>query len=352
MKEKLISLSERWLLRHLLGLGLPRLLIGGFVLALLMVAYFKQMHLAGLLTDSLVRVGRNGILVLALLPAVQGGLGLNFGLPLGVAAGLVGLLVPMEFNMQGWSCFLTATTLAAVLGWAVGLAYGGLLNRVKGQEMMVGTYVGFSAVSGMCIFWLLAPFHNTKMIWPIGGHGLRTTVQCTPGVSKILDKAASFTAGGMTVPTGLLLYFLVLCGCVALFFRTRTGLAISAAGENPLYAKACGIDENRTRIVAAAMSSMLAAVGIVAFSSSYGFIQLYLAPLMMAFPAVAALLIGGGSVARATVGHVIVGTLLFQTLLTVALPVANEVVGGDISEVARVIVANGMILYALTRGNK
>ena len=70
---------------------------------------------------------------------------------------------------------------------------------------------------------------------------------------------------------------------------------------------------------------------------------------MMAFPAVAAILIGGASLARATVGHVILGTFLFQTLLTIALPVTSHIIGGDISEVARLIVSNGMILYALTR---
>jgi simple sugar transport system permease protein len=36
-------------------------------------------------------------------------------------------------------------------------------------------------------------------------------------------------------------------------------------------------------------------------------------------------------------------------MLTIALPVTSSVIEGDISEVARVIISNGMILYALTR---
>jgi len=68
-----------------------------------------------------------------------------------------------------------------------------------------------------------------------------------------------------------------------------------------------------------------------------------------AFPAVACLLIGGASVTRATLTHVIIGTFLFQSILTVALPVTSQVVQGDISETARLIIQNGMILYALTR---
>ena len=44
-----------------------------------------------------------------------------------------------------------------------GIGYGWLLNRTRGQEMMVGTYLGFAIVSGMSIFWLLAPFTNPTL---------------------------------------------------------------------------------------------------------------------------------------------------------------------------------------------
>ncbi|HKQ18389.1 MAG TPA: ABC transporter permease, partial [Candidatus Eisenbacteria bacterium] len=73
--------------------GVPRLLIAAFVIVLFSVAAATNMNLASLVTDSIVRVARNGILVLALLPAIQGGLGLNFGLPLGVICGLIGCVI-------------------------------------------------------------------------------------------------------------------------------------------------------------------------------------------------------------------------------------------------------------------
>ena len=47
-------------------LGLPRLLIAVFVAVLFVVAAVTHMDLASLVTDSLLRVGRNGLLVLAL----------------------------------------------------------------------------------------------------------------------------------------------------------------------------------------------------------------------------------------------------------------------------------------------
>jgi len=57
-------------------------------------------------------------------------------------------------------------------------------------------------------------------------------------------------------------------------------------------------------------------------------------------------------VTRATIGNVVIGTLLFQSILTIALPVTSQVIEGDISETARLIIQNGMILYALTRVGK
>jgi simple sugar transport system permease protein len=60
-------------------------------------------------------------------------------------------------------------------------------------------------------------------------------------------------------------------------------------------------------------------------------------------------LIGGASTREAKVLNAIIGVVLFQTLLTVAMPVTNQLIEGNISEIARVIVSNGMILYALTR---
>jgi simple sugar transport system permease protein len=69
----------------------------------------------------------------------------------------------------------------------------------------------------------------------------------------------------------------------------------------------------------------------------------------MVFPAVAAILIGGASVNKASMVNVLVGTFLFQGLLTMTPSVINSILQTDMSEVIRIIVSNGMILYALTR---
>jgi simple sugar transport system permease protein len=287
--------------------------------------------------------------VLALLPAVQGGVGLNFGLPLGIVCGLVGCVAAMNWGVHGWSALALAAGIGAGLAAPAGLAYGWLLNRTRGQEMMVGTYLGFAVVSGMSIFWLLAPFHHPQLVWAIGGRGLRTTLTLSGFFEKLLDRLWAFQLGPVSIPTGTLLAFALGCVLVWLFFRTRAGITISAARSNPRFARAAGISDERTRVQATMLSTVIAAVGIVVFAQSYGFVQLYTAPLLMAFPAVACLLIGGASVTRATMAHVLIGTVLFQSILTVALPVTSQMIEGDISETARLIIQNGMILYALTR---
>ena len=329
--------------------GFPRLFIASFLLALFAVAIATRMDLRGLVSDSITRVGRNGILVLALLPAIQGGIGLNFGLPVGIICGLLGCVVSLNAGVHGVAGLLLAAGIGLGLSIPAGLGYGWLLNRTRGQEMMVGTYLGFAVVSMMSVFWLLAPFKNPTLVWAIGGRGLRTTLSLGGVFDKVLDRWLRFTVGGVEIPTGTLLAFAALTLLVWLFFRTRMGITIAAARGNRRFARAAGISDERTRIQAAVLSTALASLGIVVFSQSYGFVQLYTAPLLMAFPAIACILIGGATVTRATVGHVLIGTLLFQSILTIALPVTSQVIEGDISETARLIIQNGMILYALTR---
>jgi simple sugar transport system permease protein len=50
--------------------------------------------------------------------------------------------------------------------------------------------------------------------------------------------------------------------------------------------------------------------------------------------------------------NVMVGTFLFQGLLTMTPSVINSWLQTDMSEVVRIVVSNGIIIYALTRKTK
>ncbi|MEN1759092.1 ABC transporter permease subunit [Anoxynatronum sibiricum] len=330
--------------------GLPRIIIVAFLLLLCVLAIMLNIPITDLISDALVRTGMNGILVLSMVPGILAGIGLNFGIPIGIVCGLIGGLLAIQFNLYGFTAFFVAVLISIPLSLVAGYLYGLLLNRVKGSEMTIATYVGFSIVSLMSIGWLVLPFTSEEMRWPIGS-GLRTTITLQGRYERILNHWGSFNLMGVTIPTGLLLFFGVFCFLVWLFLRSRTGIAMIAAGDNPRFATASGISVNRMRVIGTMLSTALSAVGIVVYSQSFGFIQLYQAPMFMSFAAVAAVLIGGATVKKATITNVIIGAFLFQSLLVVSLPVANKILEdvSSLAEIARIVISNGIILYALTQ---
>jgi simple sugar transport system permease protein len=329
--------------------GWPRIIIALFLAFLFAAAPFVGVRVSTSLSDTLVRVGMNGVMVLAMVPMIQSGCGLNFGLPLGIIAGLIGATTSIQFGYHGLAGFCLALVIAVPCGALFGFLYAHVLNRVKGEEMMIATYVGFSSVALMCMAWLLLPFSSPVMIWGYGGSGLRTTISTDGYWRHVLSDFLSVSWGSFYFPTGMFLFFAFMLVIVWAFFRTKTGTAMTAVGSNPEFARASGIDVDRMRTISVMLSTMLGAVGILVYQQSFGFIQLYMGPLYMAFPAVAAILLGGASVNKASMANVVVGTFLFQGILTMTPSVINSLMQTDMSEVIRIIVSNGMILYALTR---
>ncbi len=334
--------------------GIPRLIILGFFLLLCVMAVFLGLDFAELMSSSLVRIGMNGILVLAILPSIVCGTGPNFGLSLGILCGLLGGLIAMELTLNGFTNFFAAIAFSIPLSVLVGYGYGLLLNKVKGSEMMFAIFVGWSVVSVMKIGWLVLPFNSPEMAWPIG-RGVRVTIALlNREVSQLLNNLWAFNVGGVIIPTGLLLFFVICCFILWLFMRSKTGMAMYAAGDNPRFARAAGINVDRQRIIGTIVSTFIGAVGILVYAQSFGFYQLYDGPMMMPFIAIAAILIGGASIRKASITNVIVGTFLFFGILVVAMPVANAFAAdiASMAEITRQIIQNGIILYALMQAGK
>ena len=333
--------------------GWPRILIALFLASLFVIAPFVGVRLDASVNDTLVRFGMNGVMVLAMVPMVQSGCGLNFGLPLGIIAGLLGAVTSVELEVTGLPGVLTAMLIATPIAIVLGWGYGLLLNKVKGSEMMIATYVGFSSVALMCIMWLVLPYKSPNMVWGYAGKGLRTTISVEAFWQNAISNIGAVHINEFfTLPTGMFIFFIILCAMMSIFLRTRTGTAMTVVGSNPIYARASGVNIDRLRTLSVILSTWLGALGIIMYEQCFGFIQLYMGPFYMAFPAVAAILIGGASVKKASIVNVIVGTILFQGILTMTPSVINSMLQTDMSEVIRIIVSNGMILYALTRVTK
>ena len=347
-----LALERSSALSYLKKLPISTTAVAGLYLIFIIIGAASGVSISFLLQFSLMALGMHGVLVLSNVPSIQAGMGPNFALPIGVVSGHLAMVITMGFiGLEGWALIIAAAPIAVVFGCIAGFLYGNLMNATKGSEMAIAPYTGFAITFVFSVVWLVIPIDHPFMTFFLGD-GLRTPIDLAPfGVNLILANLLTFDVLGVTIRTGELLVLAVLCFGMWMFFRSKTGIAMSAVGANPMFAKATGLNVDRLRIIAMMISTSVAAVGIIVFAQGLGIMGIYDAPLWMGFPAVAAILVGGASARRAKVHHVFVGTFLFQGLLSIAMPVMTHVLppGTDIADPLRMVVQNGVILYALTR---
>jgi simple sugar transport system permease protein len=333
-------------------IGLPRLIIGIFVLFLFAICPIVSVNPQIAFDGMLGRFGMNLVLVLSMVPMIQTGCGLNFGVPLGIVSGVLGAVLSIQFGIEGWLGILSAIAMGIIVASAVGYVYGTILNRVKGDEMIIATYIGLAFIAFMNLFWVkLLPVTHPDLLLGYGGAGggMRQTVTLEGHWVRQFTSILSFKIGKfLEVPTGMLLVGALCCAFMWLFFKSKLGTAMTAVGSNPEYARAAGINVNHMRTISVMMSTAVAAVGIIIYAQDYTMLQLYNAPNNLMFPSVAAILIGGATINKASIKNVWIGTLFFQAIITVGPMVVNGALA-DVAEPARLIIQNGMIIYALTR---
>lgn len=140
----------------------------------------------------------------------------------------------------------------------------------------------------------------------------------------------------------------VLCVFNNLLMRTRLGQNMRAVGQNRAVANSAGIDVDKTRIIAMLFSTVLASWGQLIYLQNIGTMSTYGAHTQVGQFAIAALLVGGASVQKATNKNALLGIVLFHTLFIVS-PLAGKKLFGDpvIGEYFRVFVSYGVIAMAL-----
>jgi len=139
-----------------------------------------------------------------------------------------------------------------------------------------------------------------------------------------------------------------LCVFIKRFMNTRLGQNMRTVGQNRSVATAAGINVDRTRIIAMIMSTVLAAYGQIIILQNFGVMATYGAHTQVGLYAIAALLVGGATVSKASVKHAIMGVLLFHSLFILA-PMASANLMGSalIGEYFRFFAANAVIALAL-----
>lgn len=324
----------------------PQMIMFLYMGVLLIAAAAVDMNMVGLINDALIKWAMNGVIVLSLIPMINVGAGRNFGMSIGLSAGLVGMIFAVNARYTSWQGFFTSIFLGMAVAVVFGFVYAKILNQLKLNEEIVGTFAGYSFIPIMNLFYTFAPVSNRQMLYPIGGQGLRPKVNLDNYFGQVLDHLWQIQIGQLVIPVGLLLFFFGIGLLLWLFSKTRTGMIFSAIAENDRFVKLSGIRVDRYRTIGIIMSTVLAAVGVVVYTQSYGILHLYDGPFMMSFPAVSAIVIGGASPRKATVANALIGTFLYQTTYLLSIPVANALLIPEMAEILRTIVTSGIILYA------
>ncbi|MDW7669686.1 MAG: ABC transporter permease [Bacillota bacterium] len=130
--------------------------------------------------------------------------------------------------------------------------------------------------------------------------------------------------------------------------KTKLGQDFKSIGLSQHIARVSGINVDRTRIIAVIMSTVLAAWGQIIFLQNVGTINTYGSHMQVGLFAVAAILIGGATVKNATIGHGILGIILFHAVFIVS-PTAGKQLFGDaqLGEYFRAFIVYGVIGVSL-----
>ena len=121
-----------------------------------------------------------------------------------------------------------------------------------------------------------------------------------------------------------------------------------AVGQDMEVARAAGIKVDRTRLLSIMLSTVFAGIGMVIYLQNMGNLPTYTGHTQIGMFCIAALLIGGASVERASIGNAFLGVILFHLMFIVA-PNAGGYITGDsmVGEYFRVFMSYGIITIAL-----
>ncbi len=164
----------------------------------------------------------------------------------------------------------------------------------------------------------------------------------------IMIQSTNSIINNIDIPVATYAVIGLLCIFNVFIVKTKLGQDFRAVGMDMHVAGVAGIDVEKTRIKAIMFSIIFASWGQIIFLQNLGNLNTYGSHTQVGMFAIAAILIGGASVAKATIWHGLLGAVLFHTLFIVS-PLAGRNLFGDaqIGEYFRAFVAYGVIAVAL-----
>ena len=304
-----------------------------------------------LINEIVTRMGRNAFLILSLLIPIMAGMGLNFGMTLGAMAAEIGLILVSDWQIVGIPGMVLAAILSVPISILLGIFCGKILNQAKGREMITSYIMSFfiNGIYQLVVLYLMGsiiPIKHSSIKLP-RGYGIRNTVSLL-GMRQKLDNLLAIKIAGIKIPMLTFIIIALLCLFIVWFRRTKLGQDMRAVGQDMEVARDAGINVERTRIISIVMSTVLAGIGMVIYLQNMGNIATYSSHSQIGMFCIAALLVGGASVDRASIGNVFLGVILFHTMFIVA-PKAGAAITGDsmIGEYFRVFASYGVVTISL-----
>ena len=304
-----------------------------------------------LINEIVTRMGRNIFLILCLLIPIMAGMGLNFGMTLGAMAAELALILVSDWQIWGIPGVVLAMILSIPFSIVLGTLCGKILNMAKGREMITSYIISFfmNGVYQLVVLYMMGPIipikhANVKLP---RGYGIRNSVDLIH-MRQCLDNLLAVRIKGVKIPVLTFIIIGLLCLFIIWFRRTKLGQDMRAVGQDLDVARDAGINVERTRIISIVMSTVLAGFGMVIYLQNMGNIATYSSHSQIGMFCIAALLVGGASVDKASIGNVFLGVILFHTMFIVA-PKAGAMITGDsmIGEYFRVFVSYAVITLSL-----
>lgn len=266
---------------------------------------------------------------------------------------LVLLLIRMIFNKvkkTGEPILKDILALAVVLG-IYGLTFLSSVEKFLSTDRLLlldGVTIGVVVLA----VWQLYKMVDAKFISKKENYNFKEPLAMliTLGITYGLTYVKPIEKILLYVQIPVTTYFAIVLLCIFnnMLLKTRLGQNMRTVGQSRVVANAAGINVDRTRIIAMVISTVLACWGQLIYLQNIGTFSTYGAHTQVGQFAIAALLVGGASVQKATNKQAILGVILFHTLFIVAPQAGKELFNNaQLGEYFRVFVAYGVIAVSL-----
>ena len=313
--------------------------------------YYSEMSLNYLSAEVYTRFIRNMLFTLALILPVTCGMGINFAIIVGAISAQMAVVFALDLNLTGILALLFVVGVSAVLSVLFGFLVALLLNKARGNEMIVSIMIGqLSSVIYQFIFMVaygtvIHPL-NTDILLE-RGIGVRSMLDAK-NISEVFEKILPFKFEGKTYTLFPVLIILVFSLILFYLQRAKIGVLAKAVGSNLSHANTLGIKSNRVRSICIIISTVFAAMSQIMLIGDFGTINVYTGHLGLDTFAAAAILVGGASIKEARMRNCFVGVILFHALFITS-PMAGQNLFNkpSVGEYFRSFLAYGVIVIAI-----